>query len=369
MPDHKLDEGAKTFWSLLAEAPSAVANRTTTGQAGDSKPAHLTGSQPLQSIATAEVPGTSAAVPSTTAGMPSATAGVPCGTAELPRTTAGLPSTIAEMPSVSAGMPSTAAAELSTTADSDSAHQASVSAESSTGFTHQHRHQQEQQQQEPQQEPQQYNVNCTGHNKKACLPSDRSVRSLSSATSSAVPNCELTLAQTDTVDLYGHNDATAEEGAFTAQSGSPSAQSTASTAQSALLTAAGSAVADHGLGFSAVADQDQIRQIGAPAAQTRDADKQLDLSSAHGMSSLARLEDDLRHSAVKSEKEAAADQAAPIAASTVTINPKAATAEALPAPAEDLPAAAEALPATTGGWITTAKEAAIAAQADASAEQ
>lgn len=351
MPDHQLDEGAQPFWSLLAEAPSAVTDRTAEGLAADSKVADLTGSQPSKSVATAEMPSTTAKMPSTTVEMPSASPG-------MPSTLAGMLSMIAETPS--------------TTSASDTVHQVSVSPELSIGYTREHTHQQEQQQQ---QEGVHYNVSRMGHIKSACLPSARSDGSSSSATSSAVPNCELTLAQTDTVDLYGHNNATAEGGTSTAQSGGPSAQSTASTAQRALPTSASSAVADQGLGCSAVADQEQII---APAAQTRDADRQLDLSSAHGMSSSAWLEDDLRHSEVKSEEEeeAAADQAAPLAASTVEVNPQAATAEALPAIAEvlpvtaiSLPATAEALPAIAGGWISTANQAAVAAQADVPAEQ
>lgn len=188
MPDHKLDEGAMTFWSLLAEMPSAVADSKATSQGGSSKAADLTRLQPLQSMATAEMPSTTAGMPRTTAGMPSATAG-------MPSTTAGMPNITAETPS--------------TTVASDSAHKASVSAELSTSYTHEHTQQQESKQQQPE-------ADCPVNGEKACLPNHRADGSPSTTSVvesvGAVISCELMLPQTDTVDQCGHNSATAKGG-------------------------------------------------------------------------------------------------------------------------------------------------------------
>lgn len=69
---------------------------------------------------------------------------------------------------------------------------------------------------------------------------------------------------------------------------------------------------------------------------------------------------------MKSE-EAAPDQAASLAASTVEVNPMPATAEHNIA--EAVLAIAGALPAAAGGWDSTAEQAAVTAQTDASARQ
>lgn len=312
MPSLELDNGAKKFWSLLPEVPLPVANSTASSQAGIFKADDLIGLQPSESIATAEVPRTTGVMPSTTVGLP-----------------------IARMQSTTAGMPSTTAETPSTIVASDSAHQASVPAEFSTDRPQQHMHQQQQQQQERKHS----NVNCMSHNQQACLPSDRSDGSPSSVTSSTAFNCERKFAHTDTVDLWGGNNATAEGGASAAQSGSPFAHSTASTAQTALPTTASSAVTNQG---------------DAAAAQAGHTERRLDPSLAQCMISSAWLEHDVEHFETNSEEEESApEQAAALAASSVRENPKAATAEhsiataeALPATAEALPAIAEAVPAT-----------------------
>ena len=340
MPNLKLDGDAETFWSFLAEETLAVANSPATSQAGSSKAADLAELQPSKSIATAGMPSTTARVPGTTVGLLSATAA---------------------MPSTTAGMPCTTVETASTALASDSAHQASVSPEFSTGYTHQREHPQEQQQ-EQQQQQEQCNVNRTSSNTKACLPSASSDGSALSAIGSPVFNCKLSLAKPDIVDLWACNNATVKGEACTAQSGSPLVQSTALIAQSSLPTAASDAVADQGY---------------ASAAQTGHTDRWLDLSLAQSMISSARLEVDVKHSEKKSkQEETATDQAPPIAASTVKDNPYTATAEHIiataapvPATAETLPATAEALPATAEGWNSMAKEAAVTHQAGASAWQ